>query len=141
MKVLVTGASSGIGRDIARKAAERYDELVLVGRNEKRLSELKQELENKFPVKAEIVVTDLSDYKNCIALFEAHKDVHLLVNNAGFGDTGVFDRTSLEKDIMMINTNVVAVHTLMKLYLGEMKKRGSGHILNTASLAGFFPVR
>ena len=139
MKVLVTGASSGIGRDIARKAAERYDELVLVGRNEKRLSELKQELENKFPVKAEIVVTDLSDYKNCIALFEAHKDVHLLVNNAGFGDTGVFDRTSLEKDIMMINTNVVAVHTLMKLYLGEMKKRGSGHILNTASLAGFFP--
>lgn len=139
LKILVTGASSGIGRDIARKAASRYDELVLVGRNEQRLKELQKELTEKYSVKAEIYVTDLSRYENCVSLFEAHRDVHLLVNNAGFGDVGVFDKTSLEKDIAMINTNIVAMHTLMKLYLGEMKKRNSGHILNTASMAGFYP--
>ncbi len=139
MKILITGASSGIGRDIARKAASRYDELVLVGRNEQSLADLQKELTQQYPVKAEVYVTDLSNYENCVKLFEAHKDVHLLVNNAGFGDTGVFDKTSLEKDVMMINTNIVAMHTLMKLYLGEMKKRNSGHILNTASIAGFFP--
>lgn len=139
MKILITGASSGIGRDIARKAASRYDELVLVGRNEERLEALRQELTKLYNVKAETYVTDLSNYENCVKLFEAHRDVHLLVNNAGFGDVGVFDKTSLEKDIMMINTNITAMHILMKLYIGEMKKRNSGHILNTASMAGFFP--
>ncbi len=139
MKVLITGASSGIGRDIARKAAARYDQVVLVGRDEKRLLTLKEELLKRYPIRVETVATDLSIQENCIRLFEAHRDVHLLVNNAGFGDTGVFDKTSLEKDTMMIHTNILAMHTLMKLYLGEMKKRNSGHILNTASLAGFYP--
>lgn len=139
MKILITGASSGIGRDIARKAASRYDEMVIVGRNEKNLAELKKELTEKYKIDVKVVATDLSIQENCIKLFEENKDVHLLVNNAGFGDTGSFEKTSLEKDTMMINTNIVALHTLMKLYLGEMKKRNSGHILNTASMAGFFP--
>lgn len=139
MKVLITGASSGIGYEIAKKAASRYDEMVLVGRNEKRLNQLKNEILHKHNIHIKTVVTDLSIQENCIRLFEENKDVHLLVNNAGFGDTGVFDETSLEKDTMMINTNIVALHTLMKLYLGEMKKRNRGHILNTASMAGFFP--
>ena len=139
MKALITGASSGIGRDIARKAAKYYDKIVLVGRNEKRLNELKTELENKYHTEITAVATDLSIQQNCIDLFNAHKDVHLLVNNAGFGDTGRFNETSLEKDTDMINTNILAMHTLMKLYLGEMKKKNRGHILNTASMAGFFP--
>lgn len=139
MKILITGASSGIGRDIARKAAAYYDEMVLVGRNEERLKELKKELTAGRKLQIETVSTDLSIQENCIQLFEAHKDVHLLVNNAGFGDTGVFDETSLERDTKMIETNIIAMHTLMKLYLGEMKRRNSGHILNTASMAGFFP--
>ena len=139
MKILITGASSGIGRDIARKAVTRYDEMVLVGRNEERLNSLKNELLVNHDVNIITVVTDLSIQENCINLFNSHKDVHLLVNNAGFGDTGKFNETSLEKDTAMINTNILAMHTLMKLYLGEMKKRNSGHILNTASMAGFFP--
>ncbi len=139
MKILITGASSGIGRSIALKAASRYDEMVLAARDKARLEELKEEITAEYPVKVEIVAADLSKQENCVKLFEAHKDVHLLVNNAGFGDTGSFDETSLEKDTMMIRTNIIAMHTLMKLYLGEMKKRNKGQILNTASMAGYFP--
>ncbi len=139
MKILITGASSGIGRDIARKAAMRYDRLVLVGRSRERLEALRDELTTRFPVQVDVEVLDLSEQENCIRLFEKHKDVHLLVNNAGFGDTGCFDKTDLQRDTQMIQTNIIALHTLMKLYLGEMKRRGRGHILNTASMAGYFP--
>ena len=139
MKILITGASSGIGKEIARKAASRYDEMVIAGRNSERLEELRRELTEKYGIKVSVFAADLSIQENCIRLFEENKDVHLLVNNAGFGDVGAFDKTSLYKDTQMIQTNIIAMHTLMKLYLGEMKKRGSGHILNTASMAGFFP--
>ena len=139
LKVLITGASSGIGKEIARKAVKYYDEMVLVGRNEERLNELKNELESSYLVKVTAIASDLSIQQNCIDIFNANKDVHLLVNNAGFGDTGKFNETDLNKDTDMINTNILAMHTFMKLYLGEMKKHNRGHILNTASMAGFFP--
>ena len=74
---------------------------------------------------------------NCIKLYNDNKDIDLLINNAGFGDCGWFDDTDLNKDLNMINTNIVALHTLTKLYLGDMKKRNSGHILDVASIAGF----
>ena len=140
MKVLITGASSGIGRDITRLLVDKYDEFVLVGRNVERLNELKDELLTKNKnLKTETISTDLTKKENCIALYNSHKDVDLLINNAGFGDYGYFDETNLDKDLSMIETNVFALHILCKLYVSEMVKRNSGHILNTASIAGFLP--
>lgn len=140
MKALITGASSGIGRDISRLLVKDYDNIVLVGRNEERLQELKNELLNsKENLQIETISTDLTIKENCINLFENNKDVDLLVNNAGFGDYGFFDETDLNKDLAMIDTNVVALHILCKLYVSEMVKNNKGHILNTASIAGFLP--
>lgn len=139
MKVLITGASSGIGRDFATLLVNYYDELVLVARDKDRLKKLKDELNNIPDIKVKVIAMDLSDHKNCIKLYEENKDVDLLINNAGFGDCGFFDKTDLEKDVNMINTNITALHTLTKLYLKDMIKKDHGHILNVASIAGFLP--
>lgn len=139
MKVLITGASSGMGRDMARVLAKKGYQLVLVARNEVALKELAQELKAKNQIEVETIATDLSKVENCIEIHKKVKNVDILINNAGFGDCGNFSKTSLEKEIAMINTNVVAYHTLMKLYLIDMKKEGTGKILNVASIAGFMP--
>ena len=135
MKALITGASSGIGRDMARVLSEKGYELVLVARNLEKLNELKKELKTN----VEVVCIDISKIDNCRNLYEQHKEIDILINNAGFGDCGYFTKTSLEKDISMINTNIVAYHILTKLYLKEMKKKNKGIILNVASIAGFMP--
>ncbi|MBR6071642.1 MAG: SDR family NAD(P)-dependent oxidoreductase [Acholeplasmatales bacterium] len=140
MKALITGASSGIGRDITRLLVDKYDEFVLVGINLERLIKLKKELlEKNNNLKIETVSTDLSKKENCIELYNSHKDIDLLINNAGFGDYGYFDETNLDKDLAMIDTNITALHILCKLYVTKMIKKNSGHILNTASIAGFLP--
>ena len=139
MKALITGASSGIGRDMARILSKTYDELILVARNEGALVTLKDELMANSKSIINIFPTDLSSYQNCIALHEKYPNIDLLINNAGFGDCGDFATTDLEKDIRMINTNVTAYHTLTKLYLANMKTANHGHILNVASIAGFMP--
>ena len=133
MKALITGASSGIGRDIARYLSKLGYDLVIVARRKENLEILKKELNTN----VEIVCLDVSEKENCIKLFEEHKDIDILVNNAGFGLFGHFDSTDLEKELSMIDTNVVAVHILTKLYVQEMEKRDSGYILNVASIAGF----
>ena len=139
MKALITGASSGIGKDFAKLLINKYDELILVARNDERLKKLKTEL-NQIPDKRiKIIAMDLSNPKNCEKLFNENKDVDMLINNAGFGDCGYFHKTDLEKDISMINTNITAVHVLSKLYLKEMVKNNKGHILNVASIAAFLP--
>ena len=137
MKVLITGASSGIGRDMARILAKKADELVLVARDVTKLEKLKKELEKD--TKIEILFMDLSIEENCIELHNSVKDVDILINNAGCGDCGNFTKTSLEKDLNMIRTNIIAYHMLTKLYLADMKKKNSGKILNVASIAGFMP--
>ena len=137
MKVLLTGASSGIGRDMAKILADKKYELVLVARDQKRLEEIKKQLEEK--TKVEIISTDLSNEENCKELYKNVKNIDILINNAGFGDCGNFTKTSLEKDIAMIKTNVIAYHILTKLYLTDMKAKNSGKILNVASIAGFMP--
>ena len=139
MKVLITGASSGIGRDLAREFAERKYDLVIVARDEKRLNELKTELEVKYKINAKTEVKDLSDEENCISLYEENKDIDILVNNAGFGVFGEFTKTDLQKELNLIKTNVIAVHILTKLYLKDMKQKDKGQILNVASIAGFMP--
>lgn len=139
MKALITGASSGIGKDIARVLATKGYNLVLVARNEEQLKKLADELKEKNKIEVETISTDLSIAENCKELHKNVQNVDILINNAGFGDCGNFTKTSLEKEISMINTNIIAYHILMKLYLIDMKAKGSGKILNVASIAGFMP--
>lgn len=139
MKALITGASSGIGRELAKLLSEKYEEMVIVARTESKLIELKEEIEKNSKCKVKMEVLDVSIKENCKRLYENNKDVDLLVNNAGFGDYGLFTETSLDKELQMIDTNIVAYHILTKLYLKDMKARNKGHILNVASIAGFMP--
>lgn len=135
MKALITGASSGMGRDMAKILSQKGYDLILVARDEKKLEEVKKQLK----AETKIVVMDISKEENCKKLYEENKDIDILINNAGFGDCGHFEETSLDKDIQMIYTNIIAYHILTKLYLKEMIKKDSGEILNVASIAGFMP--
>ena len=135
MKALITGASSGIGRDIARELSKKGYSLVLVARNLERLEKLKEELQTE----SEIVSMDVTDVEKCKELHENHKDIDILVNNAGLGDCGEFTKTDLDKELKMIDTNIKAYHVLTKLYLKDMKEKNKGIILNVASIAGFMP--
>jgi len=135
MKALITGASSGIGRDFTKILADMDYDLVLVARDEDKLRELQKELKTN----SKIISMDLSNIENCKKLHAENPDIDLLINNAGFGDCGNFTHTSLNKEISMINTNITAYHILTKLYLIDMKKVNKGHILNVASIAGFMP--
>ena len=136
---LVTGASSGIGRDMARELAQKGYNLILVARDKQRLEELK----NEFKVEVTIFEIDLSNPENCKQLYEQVKNkfgnIDILINNAGFGEFGFFTETNLEKEINLINTNITAVHILTKLFLKDMKKINKGNILNVSSIAGFLP--
>lgn len=135
MKALITGASSGIGKDIAYELSKMGYDLILVARDVEKLKQVKEELKTNI----ETVVMDLSIPENCKKLYEEHKKIDILINNAGFGDCGYFTKTDLEKEIKMINTNITAYHILTKLYLKDMKEKNSGKILNVASIAGFMP--
>ena len=140
MKVLITGASSGIGREMAKLLAEQFDQMVLVARDQARLTELQQTINQAYPaVNVTTISLDLSLAEHCRQLHAMHPDVDLLINNAGFGDCEPFVAAPLEKDLAMINTNVVALHVLTKLYLATMQARNSGQILNVGSIAGFMP--
>ena len=139
MKVLITGASSGIGKDLAKVFAQKGYNLVLISRTEEKLQDVKEEILKDNTVDIEIIAMDLSNEQNCKELHNRVKDVDILVNNAGFGDCGEFTKTDLEKELKMINTNIVAYHILTKLYLKDMKEKNSGKILNVASIAGFMP--
>lgn len=139
MKALITGASSGIGKDMARELATKGYNLVLVARNKGQLEKLGKELKETNPIEVETISMDLSVVENCKELHKKVQNVDILINNAGFGDCGNFTKTSLDKEISMINTNIMAYHILMKLYLIDMKAKGEGKILNVASIAGFMP--
>lgn len=139
MKVLITGASSGIGRDLAREFAKLKYDIVLVARNIERMEKLKEELVKDFKVNVNYRQVDLTSRTACINLYNEEKDIDILVNNAGLGDFGRFIETDLEKEFAIIDTDITALHILTKLYLKDMKKRDSGIILNVASIAGFLP--
>ena len=138
MKALITGASSGIGRDMARYLASKGYDLILVARREERLIELKNELSG---VDVRIIVTDVGDAEKCKQLYLDTKDdnIDFLINNAGFGLAGEFDKTDLDTELNMIDVDIRAVHILTKLFLKDFIERDSGVILNVASSAGFMP--
>lgn len=133
MKALITGSSSGMGRDMAKYLSKLGYDLIIVARRKELLEELKKEISTN----CEIEVMDVSKVDNCKELFEKYKDVDLLINNAGFGIFGEFWTTDFEQGLNMIDTNIRAVHVLTRLYVEEMQKRNSGKILNVGSIAGF----
>lgn len=135
MKALITGASSGIGRDLAINLSNMGYDLILVARDKKGLENVAKLCNTN----CEIYQTDLSVKENCKKVFNNFKNIDLLINNAGFGLFGEFYKTDLEKELSMIDLNVTAVHILTKLYLKEMIKKDSGRILNVASSAAFLP--
>lgn len=141
MNVLITGASSGIGRDLAREFNKLGYDLILVARDIEKLEKLKEDLNSKNAIntKIKIIPMDLSIEDNCKKLYAENPDIDILVNNAGFGACGNFVDIDLEKEIKMINTNITAYHILAKLYLQDMIKKDKGQILNVASIAGFMP--
>ena len=136
MKALVTGASSGIGKEIAKYLATLGYDLIIVARNTDKLNKLKAEIKE---VDVRVITLDLSREQDSLDLYEHLKDeqIDFLVNNAGFGAYGKFTEVSLEKELDLIHTNVSAVHILTKLFLQDMVKRNSGYILNVGSAAGF----
>ncbi len=135
MKVLITGASSGIGRDMARVFSKMGAELYLVARRTDRLEELRDELGTP----CRIFDIDLSREENCKVLYETLKteDLDVLVNNAGFGAFGEFSEIPLERELEMVDVNVRALHILTKLFLADFRKRNRGYILNVSSVASF----
>lgn len=138
MLALITGASSGIGRDMARVLSQKYHcDLILVARRVDRMQTLKEEL----PTRVQVIGCDLSKEESCFALYQKVKDrnIDILINNAGFGIFGAFDETDLQRELQMIDTNIRAVHILTKLFLKDFVKRDSGYFLNVASSAAFLP--
>ena len=136
MKVLITGASSGLGRDFAIKLANEGYDLVLVSRNKEKLEELKSSLKTKVSIES----MDLSIKENTYKLYDKYKNqIDFLINNAGFGDCGEFISTSLNNELNMIDLNIVGLHILTKLFLSDFVKKNEGRILNVASLAAFEP--
>lgn len=139
---LITGASSGIGREFARCLAKDGWNLLLVARRAERLQKLKDELKKTCSADIRILPADLSFRAECgLVAREASKlPVKLLINNAGFGDFGNFTETELSREMQMIDVNVTAQHILTKKLLTQFEKQGNGGtILNVASSAGLLP--
>ena len=140
---LITGASSGIGREFAKLAAKDGRDVVLVARRVERLEELGRELTQRFGVAARAVAADLADPASPERIFrdatDQGGDVELLVNGAGLGVHGFFAETSLEKELETVRVNVLALTELTKLFLPGMLGRRSGVIVNVASTAAFQP--
>ena len=137
MKALITGASSGIGLDMARYLATMKCELILVARDKEKLEKIQESL----PTKVTIIVADLSNEQKVKELYVLTKNekIDILINNAGFGVFGNFTETDLNKELEMIDTNIKAVHLLTKSFLKDMEKNNYGYILNVASSAAFQP--
>ena len=133
MKALITGASSGIGTEIAKVLDKMGVETVLVARREDRLQELAKNLQNK----AEVIALDLSKPDAPEKLYVMVPEIDILVNNAGFGVYGYFDKTPLDREKELIALNITALHSLTKLYLPGFKAKNKGYILNVASIAAF----
>lgn len=145
MKVttLITGASNGIGLELAYINAEKGNNLVLVARNWKKLQEIKADIELKYESSVSIISKDLSVKDAALEIYNEVKllqvKVDYLINNAGFGDFGFFAETHWEKEQEMINLNITALTQMTKLFLKDMISRRHGKILNLASTASFQP--
>ncbi len=135
---VITGASSGIGVEFAKRLAKEGYALVLVARREERLKQLAEALKTE----CEIITADLSDMDECERVVEefGDKNIEVFINNAGFGSCGETLNIDTETELQMIDVNVKAVHKLTKLILPKMVEKDTGYILNVASSAGLVPA-
>lgn len=140
---LITGASSGLGKEFANIHAEKGGDLIIIARSEDKLNLLKQELESKHGILVKVIAKDLSISGSAQEIYnDVHKagiEIDYLINNAGFGALGKFHELSLERQVNMINLNITALTELTHLFLPEFVKRNSGKILNVSSTASFMP--
>ena len=141
--VLLTGASSGIGYEMATQLAAKKLNLILVARNETKLQELQNELIARHGISVQYFVKDLSNVQAAIDLYQVVQQEELLVtalvNNAGVGNYGNFIETSLEEELKMIELNISSVVALTKLFAKDMVSRKAGKIMNVGSLLSFLP--
>ena len=140
---LITGASTGIGKEFANIHAESGGDLIIVARSKDKLEELKTELEKKYGVKVMVIVKDLGLPEAPKEIYnevkEASVEIDYLINNAGFGGIGKFHEREWEQDLAMINLNIVALTALTRFFLPDFVKRDEGKILNVSSTASFMP--
>lgn len=140
---LITGASSGIGRDLAHIHAENGGDLVVIARRKEKLEALKQELEQKHGIHVKIIAKDLASAEAAKEIYDELSQekiaIDILINNAGFGGVGLFHERKWETDKTMIELNVMALTALTRYFLPHMVERKNGKILNVASTAGFMP--
>lgn len=135
---VITGASSGIGREIAFQLSKRGYDLILVARRKERLVEIAQQV----PTNCQIITADLSNIEEAQHLYDTVKEqnISILVNSAGFGLLGEFTSTDIDRELAMINLNITALHLLTKLFLRDFTMKDKGYILNVASSAGLMPA-
>ncbi|GAL02126.1 short-chain dehydrogenase/reductase SDR [Photobacterium aphoticum] len=140
---LITGASSGIGMELAKIHARKGGDVVLVARSEDKLNALKSELEAQYGITATVIPADLSHPDAANTLYKTTLDlgIHIdtLINNAGFGGHGKFHERALRDEQAMMQVNMVTLTNLTHLYLKEMVARRHGRILNVSSTASFLP--
>lgn len=140
---LITGASLGIGMELAHVFAAKKENLVLVARSVSKLNEMAKEIAIKYGVKVDVIALDLSENESAKKVFaycEQHNlKVDYLVNNAGFGDFGFFAQSNWDKQLQMINLNITTLTHLTHLFLPSMIKNKYGRIMNVASTAAFQP--
>jgi short-subunit dehydrogenase len=140
---LITGASSGIGKELALIHAEKGGDLVIVARDREKLEALKKEIENKYAVSVLVITKDLSLPNAGREIYsevkEAGIEIDYLINNAGFGGIGKFYEREWAKDLAMINLNIIALTELTRMFLPDFVKRNKGKILNTSSTASLLP--
>lgn len=140
---LITGASSGIGKELAFIHADQKGDLVIVARRKEELESLKTEIEKRYNVEVKVIVKDLTKENAPQEIYNKLKkdgiEVEYLINNAGFGGIGKFHERDWAKDEAMINLNILALTALTRLFLPDFVKRNSGRILNVSSTASLIP--
>ena len=140
---LITGASSGIGKELAGIHAEHGGNLVIVARREDKLNEVKRELESRHSVQVTVIPKDLTRLETAQEIYDDVKnagiEVEYLINNAGFGGRGKFHERAWEQDFAMIQLNIVTLTALSRFFLPDFVKRNRGRILNVSSTASLMP--
>ena len=142
-RTLITGASSGLGKELAKLYAKDNNNLILVARNENKLNEVKKEILDLYNVECEIISADLSIKEEWERVFNYTKEkgyfVNNLVNNAGFGDRTDFLQMDIDFQIKMTEVNCNSALYFTRMYLTDMVEKNEGHIINVSSIAGFLP--
>ena len=135
MKALITGATSGIGRDFAVLLSQKGYDLIIASRNTKKM----KQIQKKLYTNVQIITVDLSCEKDCYKLYDIVKEqnIDIVINNAGFGAFGQFWDIPLQKELNMIDLNIKAVHILTKLFVQYFRKKDKGYIMNVSSSAAF----